>query len=136
MFVKYKTVNDILSSYRRNRPISAIQSNNKKIYAIIQHSQGLLHAFHIRVSYLKTYNSLSMNFHQVEINENITDLQLRQIDESSFKRYILLLPELSRVGYNTISGCGSYYIIDSEWNELNPKIQFVPPQAPHCTYYK
>ena len=63
-----------------------------------------------------------------------TDLELKQVDERTFTRYILLLPELSKLGYYTISGYGSYYIIDSEWNELDCDIKLLPPKSPNCKY--
>ena len=63
-----------------------------------------------------------------------TDLELKQDDDRTFTRYILLLPELSKLGYYTISGYGSYYIIDSEWNELSHDMKFVTPKAPYCKY--
>ena len=134
MFVKYKTVNDILSLYRRNRPISVVQCKNGKIYAIVQYSQGILYGLEAKVSFLKSINSLAMNFHQVILNDKKTDEELKQVDDRTFTRYILLLPELSKLGYYTISGYGSYYIIDSEWNELSHDMKFVTPKAPYCKY--
>ena len=69
MFVKYKTVNDILSLYRRNRPISAVQCKNEKIFASVQYSQGILYGLEAKVSFLKSINLLAMNFHQVILND-------------------------------------------------------------------
>ena len=45
-----------------------------------------------------------------------------------------MLPELGKHGYNTIEQSASYYIIDSEWNELNDNGSFIAPKSPMCLY--
>ena len=93
-----------------------------------------MHGVEIKVRFLKSCDSLSMNFHNVELNDEMTDMELNIMDVDSITRYVLLLPELNKMGYNHISKNGSYYIIDSDWNELDVELNFIPPKAPNCAY--
>ena len=75
-----------------------------------------------------------MNYHTLELNDEMTDVQLNMLDVDSIKRYVLFLPELTEMGYSHISNYGSYYLIDSDWNELDIELKFIPPKAPNCSY--
>ena len=59
-------------------------------------------------------------------------IQLNAIDEDNISNYILLLPELGKNGYIQSEQYSSYYVIDSEWNELNCNMEFIKPRAPNC----
>ena len=75
-----------------------------------------------------------MDFHKVEINLSMTDTELQPFDENCISNYLLLLPELDKDGYINLEGNGSYYIIDSDWNELDCHILLSPPKSPNCKY--
>ena len=47
------------------------------------------------------------------------------LKEESISKYIFLLPKLGELGYVNNQNTNSYYIIDSEWNELNKNVVFV-----------
>ena len=68
------------------------------------------------------------------LNLSINDLELLPFKEDTIKNYLLLLPELGKDGYISIEKNASYYIIDSEWNELNDSNNFMPPKTPGCIY--
>ena len=134
MYMKYKSVNEILSAFRKNRPISAVRCDNQKFYAVVQSVKSTLNAIPIEFQHFKNISSLTMNFHQVEINLALTDSELQPFDESFISNYLLLLPELDKEGYINLQGNGSYYIIDSDWNELDSHVLLSPPKSPKCKY--
>ena len=77
----------------------------------------------ILFEYAKTIESLSLNFH------NIVSLIFSSIDN-----FVLLLPELGGYGYTNDNKLSLYYIIDSDWNELNKDMQMISPKTPNCFY--
>ena len=134
MYMRYKSVNDIFSSFRRNRPISAVKCSNDNFYAIIQKVQGKLEAIPIQLKYYKTLSEISMTYHKILFDLSFTDLELLPFEEDTIENYLLLLPELGKDGYINAEENASYYIIDSEWNELNEQNNLIPPKSPGCIY--
>ena len=63
-----------------------------------------------------------------------TDFDLLPFEDKMITNYILLLPELSKIGYFHLQKNASYYVIDSEWNELDKANNFMPPKSPECKY--
>ena len=59
-----------------------------------------------------------MVYHSVKLDLNTTGLNLISIEEDNIAKFILLLPELGSIGFIRSLRNNSYYIIDSEWNEL------------------
>jgi len=134
MYMTYKSVNEIYSSFRKNRPFSAVRCYDQKFYAVVQRVQSKLYAIPIQIQHFKKISSLSMDFHKVEIDSSMTDTELQPFDENCISNYLLLLPELDKDGYINLEGNGSYYIIDSDWNELDCHILLSPPKSPNCKY--
>lgn len=134
MYVKYKSTNEIFSLYRRNKPISAVKCSDGKFYAVIQNTQHKLHAVTIQFSYMKTIHSLSMNYHAINFDLSLTDFDLLPFKDAMITNYLLLLPELSKTGYIHTQQNSYYYVIDSEWNELDKSTNLVPPKSPECKY--
>ena len=134
MYVKYKSVNEILSLYRRNRPMSAVKCCDDKFYAVVQNAQKKLHAVLIQLCQMKSISCLSMNYHVTNLDLSLTDFDLLPFEDKMITNYILLLPELSKIGYFHLQKNASYYVIDSEWNELDKANNFMPPKSPECKY--
>ena len=134
MYVKYKSVNEIWSLYRRNRPISAVKCSDDKFYAVVQNTQKKLHALPIQLCQMKSIPSLSMNYHTINFDLSLTEFDLLPFEDKMITNYLLLLPELSKIGYIHVQKNASYYIIDSEWNELDKSNSFIPPKSPECNY--
>ena len=59
---------------------------------------------------------------------------LSVFDVSSIDNFVLLLPELGGYGYTNDNKISLYYIIDSDWNELNNNMQMISPKTPNCSY--
>ena len=55
-------------------------------------------------------------------------------DTTTFSNYVLLLPEFREHGYTTIHTPSLYYIIDSEWKELDQDMQLKITTSPRCCY--
>ena len=134
MYMKYKSVSDIFSLFRKNRPLSAVRCLDGKYYAVIQKVQGKLEAITMKLNYYITLTDLSMTYYKVLLDLSVTDLELLPFKEDTIKNYLLLLPELGKDGYISIEKNASYHIIDSEWNELNDSNTFMPPKTPGCIY--
>ena len=90
--------------------------------------------FPIDILFKKTWQQLSMNFHKVTMDLSRTDLDLYDIDKKKISNYVLLLPELEKSGFIHQQMYSSYYVIDSEWNELDSNMKFIKPRAPYCNY--
>ena len=132
IYVKYKSVNEIWSLYRRNRPISAVKCCDDKFYAVVQNTQNKLHAVPIQLCHMKSISSLSMNYHATKLDLSLTDFDLLPFEDKMITNYLLLLPELSKIGYINVQKNASYYVIDSEWNELDKSNSFMPPKSTEC----
>ena len=88
----------------------------------------------ISIRFTKTWQHLAMHFHKVTMNLSKTDLDLNDIDKEKFLNYVLFLPELDKDGFIHKQMFSSYYIIDSEWNELDTNLTFAKPKTPYCNY--
>ena len=63
-----------------------------------------------------------------------TDKHLVKLDKRVFTKFMLLLPKLGAFGYTNNQSPPLYYVIDSEWNELDEEKQFNHPKSPGCKY--
>ena len=71
-----------------------------------------------------------MKFHNISIDMSLTDNDILSVfDASSIDNFVLLLPELGGYGYKNDSKLSLYYIIDSDWNELNKDMQMISPKT-------
>ena len=75
-----------------------------------------------------------MVYHSVKLDLNTTYLNLISIEEDNIAKFILLLPELGSIGFIRSLRNNSYYIIDSEWNELDEHMDWNKPRSPGCMY--
>ena len=75
-----------------------------------------------------------MVYHRVAIDMSITDDEKSIIDFTTISNYVLLLPELGGYGYTIADTLSLYYIIDSEWKELDNNMKFSSPMSPGCCY--
>ena len=90
--------------------------------------------FPISFQYQKSIDSLSMVYHTIIIDMSKREDELCNIDTTSISNYVLLLPELGEFGYTNIDNMSLYYIIDSEWKELDRHLKFVSPKSPGTSY--
>ena len=137
MYVIYDSVIDLYSTLRMNRPISCVRTFKDLYYVIIRENKKVedLRCVPILFEYAKTIESLSMNFHNINIDMSLTDNDILSVfDVSSIGNFVLLLPELGGYGYTNDSKLSLYYIIDSDWNELNKDMQMISPKTPNCCY--
>ena len=84
--------------------------------------------FHIDILFKKTWQQLSMNFHKVTMDLSRTDLDLYDIDKKK------ILREVDKSGCIHQQMYSSYYVIDSEWNELDSNMKFIKQRASYCNY--
>ena len=64
-----------------------------------------------------------------------TDLNLTSFDKKMVSNYLLLFPEIDENGFDINKENSSYYyVIDSDWKELNDEMEFVKPLIPRCNY--
>lgn len=59
MHMRYKSVNDIFSLFRRKRPLSVVKCYDEKYYAVVQKEQERLGAIQIIFQHSKVIHSLS-----------------------------------------------------------------------------
>ena len=99
LYATYKSVNDILSLFRENMPLSVVKYNNGKYYAIVKKQLEKLGAICIIFKFTKVVITLSINCHKVDLDLSLTDLDLLNLDESNIGNHLPLLPELYKDGY-------------------------------------
>ena len=71
-----------------------------------------------------------MNFHAVKVNTLLKNNDLQELEENNSTKYMILLSELGELGCINIQNSVLYYIIDSEWNDLNKSLLFSCPKSP------
>ena len=76
-----------------------------------------------------------MNYHNVDLDLSLTSLYVLNLDESYISNYLPLLPELCKDGYINVESNSSYYIIDSDWIEVDNMNNLCIPKSPECKYY-
>ena len=131
----YKSVNDLFSAFRRNKPISCVKYYDGTFKALIENQiTSTTVMLPIGLQFTKTWPQLAMNFHKVTMDFSKTDLDLYDIGKEKILNYVLLLPELDKDGFIHKHMFSSYYIIDSEWNELDTNLKFAKPKTPYCKY--
>ena len=75
-----------------------------------------------------------MSFHKVSLDEKATEFDIDVVEQSEFIRYIILLPRMDD-SWNTFKYTENvYYIIDSDWCELDIDMQWRKPRSPKCKY--
>ena len=103
-------------------------------YAIIKTTSSIImKGQHIIINYASTFKSLNMIFHEVNMKD-VSYLDLDELKEDSISKYILLLPKFGELEYANNQNTNLYYVINSEWNELNENMVFSLPTSPVCNY--
>ena len=119
MYVTYKNVGSIYSVLQRNKPVSCVKMFSAGYYVMVKNvSTNKVEGFPISFQY-KKIDTLAMVYHSVVIDMSKTEEELCKVDTTAISSYVLLLPELGEYGYTKIDTLSLYYIIVSEWKELD-----------------
>ena len=134
-FQIYPSINEVFSLFKRNMPRSLIKSHVGEYYIIVAgRSKDTFDTVAVSFKYKFFIPTLAMNFHDIIMDLSMTKLDLKSISIGDIRGYILALPELTIDGYlNEQCGC-AYYVVDSDWNELDQQMQFNKPKSPGCKY--
>ena len=73
---------------------------------------------------------LEMNNHYIRMKQNSTDLELEDLDESIIQNFLFCLPIRKEEDNNEIGYKYKYYIIDSDWLELNEHDKLIQSKCP------
>ena len=65
---------------------------------------------------------------------NLTDYSLECFRKEIINQFILLLLEMETSGYKSDGDVFMYYIINSEWKELDENLVFSMPKTPGFIY--
>ena len=106
------------STLQRNVPILCVKTFEEVYYTIVKHKKGGSLTYILINLIAQKVESLSINYHRIEIHALITDNDLGVFDVSSISNFLLPLPEFEGYGYKHGNNLSLYYIIDSEWNGL------------------
>ena len=136
MFVCYKTVNEVYANLKRKMPLSCVGTTTNKYYCIVRRGLKDEHLYGIELKFnaMETIHSLSMTFHCVSIDKERTDLNLDSVNEAEIIIFMLLLPKIGTSGYIIDQDRPTYYIVNSEWQELGQSDIFSTPRSPGCIY--
>ena len=93
MFYQYKSVNEIFSYYRRNRPILCVKYENGQYYVLVESMNGTnMHGINMLFKFKFNMQYLSMDFHEIKINELDIAFDLVNIKKIDITNYMMLLP--------------------------------------------
>ena len=135
MYETYRSVNELFTNIRRQLPISCIGTTEGKYYAIVQKTDiDIAKGVEIKFNFQKKIDILSICFHNIAVDMNMTDYSLECFRKEIINQFILLLPEMETSGYKAGGNMCMYYVINSEWNELDENLVFSTPRTPGCIY--
>ena len=78
--------------------------------------------------------NLSMHFHKMIMDLSLTKFDLVSLKETDILCYLLLLPEVNINGFHNIECHSLFYVIDSNWHELDDQMKMRRPMSPGCKY--
>ena len=64
----------------------------------------------------------------------MTELDLMSFNQDKTQSYMMVLPKLNIFGYIPIEFKSLYYVIDSDWNEMDDNMKMETPKSPECKY--
>lgn len=135
MFQTYQSIYEVFSLYRRNRPLSVVKVQNGDFYiAITGGKNESIRAIKVMFQYRYFIPTLSMHFHEMNMNVSNTQYDLTTLKRSDLSCYMLALPKAEINGFINVECNSLYYIIDSNWNELSEKMELISPRSPGCRY--
>ena len=135
MYCEYNSVEHFISMLYQRKPLSCVMTTSNKYYAVIEgNNDTTIIGVEINLTYVTNISDLSMSFHKVSLDENATEFDIDVVEQSEFIRYIILLPKMDD-SWNTFKYTENvYYIIDSDWCELDIDMQWRKPKSPKCKY--
>ena len=135
MFNTYKSIHEVLSLYRRNRLLSCVTCRDRDYYVVVTGGKDeKLKGMKMFLKHKNTNKILSMHLHEMKIDLSMTNLDLILFNEDDIHNYMLVLPELSIFGYMHIECKLLYYVIDSDYNEMDNNMNMETPKSPGCKY--
>ena len=78
--------------------------------------------------------TLSMHFHEMKMDLSLPKLDLVSLKHTDINGYVLLLPEVNIRGFLKIESRSLFYIINSNRNELDDKMEMPCPKSPEYKY--
>ena len=75
-----------------------------------------------------------MHFHEMKMDLSLTKLDLSSFKYIDINSYLLLLPEANIKGFINIECQSLFYVIDSNWNELDDNMIMETPKSQECKY--
>ena len=93
-----------------------------------------IRAIKVMFQYRYFIPTLSMHFHEMNMNVSKTQYDLTALKRSDINCYMLALPKAEINGFINEECNSLYYIIDSNWNELSEKMELISPRSPGCRY--
>lgn len=135
MYCEYNNIEDFISMLYQRKPLSCVMTASDKYYAVIEgYNDTTIRGIEINLTYVTNISDLSMSFHKVSLDEKATEFDIDVIEHNEFIRYIILLPKMDD-SWNTFKYTENvYYIIDSDWCELDIDMQWRKPRSPKCKY--
>ena len=137
MYETYRTITELFTNMRRQLPISCVGTRDGKYYAIVQKEDcDIVKGVEIKFNFRRKIDILSICFHNIVVDMNLTDYSLECFRKEIINQFILLLPEMETSGYKSGRDVCMYYIINSEWKKFNENLVFsIPkPKTPGCIY--
>ena len=113
MFHSYKSINEVFSLYRRNRPISAVKCKNG-IYYIVVTPKGseMQNGINVTFRYVSSIPTLSMHFHEMKMDLSMSKKDLASFKADDIDSFLLLLPQVTLKGFINVESMSYYYVID------------------------
>ena len=107
MFQTYQSIYEVFSLYRMNRPLSVVKVQNGDFYiAITGGKNESIRAIKVMFQYRYFIPTLSMHFHEMNMNVSNTQYDLTTLKRSDLSCYMLALPKAEINGFINVE-CNS-----------------------------
>ena len=108
--------------------------NNDHYVGVESSHGGEIAGSKIVLQHTFTTKMISIQFNEMKIDVSMTKVYLIAFNIGGIQRYMVVLLELSTYGYKSIDCKLVYYVIDSDWIEMDDKMKMRTHISPGCKY--
>ena len=88
----------------------------------------------VTFQYVSSIPTLSMHFHEMKMDLSMSKKDLASFKADDIDSFLLLLPQVTLKGFINVESMSLYYVIDSNWNELDEELNLSKPKSPGSKY--
>ena len=131
MYHIYDTLINVRNFARKGYPLSIIRLKNGLHKIVICFGRNCeCKSVTEKLIYVGSMSDRAMNCHDIYIEEDLDDIELEEFDHGNVEHYLLCLPMVKESNHHDYENAYTYYIIDSNWLELNECGKLIHSKCP------